>query len=60
MYCVEFELSNCDKKICCYDCDNDECKSRCHHYERYNKKCGSLTDKLPLSFEEIMEEDNGK
>ena len=53
-YCSEFELSSCNKRICCYRCDDKECKERCHHYSRYKNKCGSETKECPLSFDEIM------
>lgn len=55
-YCIEFELSNCNKKICCHYCDETKCTERCgvHHYN--NGECGSLLDKEPKSFYEMFEE----
>ena len=53
MYCKVFELSSCDKKICCHECDENNCKERCN----YNPSdCGDSTESPPLSFDEMIEE----
>ena len=51
-YCIEFELSSCGKKRCCYECDEAHCDQRC---KIDSEKCKSVTDKEPKSYEEGKE-----
>ena len=44
IYCREYILSSCGKKLCCGCCAVKDCKSRCHHI---HINCGSLIDEDP-------------
>ena len=44
MYCTEFELSSCGKKICCYECEQGNCQERCHN----ERNCKSKTEEEPV------------
>ena len=58
MYCTEYILSDCGKKMCCYDCSTSDCNQRCHHYERYKTPCKSLVKDDPdyyLALEDKVE-----
>lgn len=48
MYCTEFELSSCGKKICCLECEQGNCQERCHS----DTSCKSRTEEKPVGFME--------
>ena len=51
MYCTEFELSSCGKKICCDECNESNCTERC--ILREPNSCNSRTGIEPIAFMEI-------
>lgn len=51
MYCTVFELSSCEKKICCYECNESNCTERCKLREP--SICNSRIDIEPIGFMEI-------
>ena len=54
MYCTEFELSSCGKKICCYECNESNCTERCNLREP--STCISRTGIEPIAFMEERKE----
>lgn len=54
MYCTEFELSSCEKKICCYECNESNCTERCNLREPCT--CNSRTSAKPIGFMEERKE----
>ena len=49
-YCTEFELSDCELKKCCFDCEVTHCNQRCGIDN--HKECKSLTEIKPIEFME--------
>lgn len=29
-YCIDYDMTSCDKRICCLECENLRCRERCN------------------------------
>lgn len=48
MYCNAFELSKCGKKMCCFECEQDNCQERCHCLDKF--ACPDRTKEKPIGY----------
>lgn len=39
MYCLDYELTECGVKLCCYDCNNKQCNKKCELEKIYAIAC---------------------
>lgn len=54
MYCLDYELTECGVKLCCYDCSNKQCNKKC---ELEKDICDCLCSTEPSPTDEQYTED---
>lgn len=48
MFCEEYEMTECNTKLCCYDC-NKQCEKRC---KIKKESCDCLCESEPVPYGE--------